>query len=99
MSMEPSLTLPTAQRLSTFSEEKESTGTYCEYFTYCVYYAYSCFIFRFRYILRKDQPVYGFWYYFMIHRGISTSLQRVLPKYIPRTEADVDQLLDCKVRM
>ena len=40
-----------------------------------------------------------FSYYFMIHRGISTSLQRVLPKYIPRTEADVDQLLDCKVRM
>ncbi len=35
--------------------------------------------------------VYGFWYYFMIHRGISTSLQRVLPKYIPRTEADVDE--------
>jgi hypothetical protein len=97
--MEPSLTLPTAQKLLTFCVEKERTGTYWAYFTYYVYYAYWRIIFRFRYILRKDQPVYGFWYYFMIHRGISTSLQRVLPKYIPRTEADVDELLGCKVRM
>ncbi len=82
-----------------FDVEKETTGTYFEYFTYYVYYAYSLIIYRFRYILHKDQPVHGFWYYFMIHSGISTLLQQVLPKYIPRTGADVDQLLGCKVSM
>ncbi len=35
----------------------------------------------------------------MIHRGISVSLQKVLPKFIPRIEAEVDALLDCKLRV
>ena len=52
-----------------------------------------------RHVLRSSQPVYGFWYYFMIHRGIGVSLQKILPKMIPRSNAEVDALLDCKLRV
>ena len=52
-----------------------------------------------RYILRLSQPVYGFWYYFMIHRAIGIHLQKILPKLVPKTDAEVDALLDCKLRV
>ena len=52
-----------------------------------------------RYILRSSQPVYGFWYYFMIHRAIGIHLQKILPKLVPKTDAEVDALLDCKLRV
>ena len=35
----------------------------------------------------------------MIHRGISVSLQKLLPKYVPKTEAEVNDLLDCELRV
>jgi hypothetical protein len=52
-----------------------------------------------RYILRSSQPVYGFWYYIMIHRAIGIHLQKILPKLVPKTDAEVDALLDCKLRV
>jgi hypothetical protein len=54
-----------------------------------------------RYILRSSQPVYhdGFWYYFMIHRAIGIHLQKTLPKLVPKTDAEVDALLECKLRV
>ncbi len=75
---------------------KRNTQVHIEHILHIMYILHID-VFVYRYILRTSQPVYGVWYYFMLHRGISTSLQRVLPKYIPRTEADVDELLGCKV--
>jgi hypothetical protein len=47
-----------------------------------------------RYVLR---PVHGIWYYFMIHCAIGIHLQKILPRFVPRTDAEVDALLDCKL--
>ncbi len=71
------------------------------YFAYLAYFAYIyLLIFRaYRHVLRSSQPVYGFWYYFMIHRGIGLSLQKILPKFIPRNDEEVDALLNCKLRV
>ena len=52
-----------------------------------------------RYILLSSQPVYGFWYYFMIRRAIGIHLQKILPKLVPKTDAEADALLDCKLRV
>ena len=52
-----------------------------------------------RHCLRTTQPVYGFWYFFMIHRGIGSTLQKLMPKLVPRNDKDVDALLDCKLRV
>ena len=35
----------------------------------------------------------------MIHRGIGLTLQKILPKFLPRSDDDVDALLDCKLRV
>jgi hypothetical protein len=35
--------------------------------------------------------------YFMIHRAIGIHLQKILPKFVPKTDAEVDALLDCKL--
>ena len=35
----------------------------------------------------------------MIHRAIGIHLQKILPKLAPRTDAEVDALLDCKLRV
>ncbi len=47
--------------------------------------------------MRSSQQVYGFWYYFMIHRGIGLSLQKILPKFVLRNDDEVDALLNCKL--
>ena len=82
--------------------------TYYAYFAYkyfgifCVFCIFCIFVICFmlcRYILRSSQPVYGFWYYFMIHRAIGIHLQKILPKLVPKTDAEVDALLDCKLRV
>ncbi len=54
-----------------------------------------------RYVLRRSQPVYGFWYYFIIHRAIGIHLQNILARFVPSTDAEVtvDALLDCKLRV
>ncbi len=41
---------------------------------------------------KSDKPIKNI-------RGIGTELQRILPKFIPRTAAEVDELMACKVRM
>ena len=90
-------TLKMVQRQWTCSLHQECPGTYFAYFVYFAYYAYllsAC-----RHVLRASQPIYGFWCYFMIHRGIGNSLQKILPKFIPRNDTDVDALLDCKLRV
>jgi hypothetical protein len=35
----------------------------------------------------------------MIHRAIGIHLQKILPKLVPNTDAEVDELLDCKLRV
>ena len=42
---------------------------------------------------------YGFWYYYMIHNAIGIELQKILPKFVPRNDKEVDTLLDCKLRV
>jgi hypothetical protein len=60
----------------TFSKEKERTGTYFADLQYGAYFTYCPFCI-YRHIISQSQPVYGFWYYFMIHRGIGTEQQRI----------------------
>ncbi len=82
--------------------------------TYCAYFAYYIFLHILRilhishisdlfmlcrYILRLSQTVYGFWYYFMIHRAIGIHLQKILPKLVPKTDAELNALLHCKLRV
>ena len=62
---------------------------------FCIFLTYTAC----RHVLRESQPIYGFWYYFMIHRGIGLSLQKILPRFVPRSDAEVDALLDCKLRV
>ncbi len=52
-----------------------------------------------RHILRTSQPVYGFWFYFMTNHGIVSSLQKSLPKLVLKSDADVDALLNYKLRI
>ena len=68
---------------------------------FCIFYIFDLFdiLFVSRHTIRASQPVFGFWYYFMIHRAIGVSLQRILPKFLPRSDADVDELLSCKLRV
>ena len=68
---------------------------------FCIFYIFDIFnIFSVaRHTIRASQPVFGFWYYFMIHRAIGVSLQRILPKFLPRSDADIDELLSCKLRV
>jgi hypothetical protein len=88
--------LTTAKRLWTFSKKKECTGTYFAYSQYgahvnCAPYCEDAKLRIFFESLSLSGPVYGFWYYFIMHRGrIGTQLQRILPKFIPRTAAEVD---------
>ena len=52
-----------------------------------------------RYFLRKDQPMYGWWFYYMWTNVVGPQLNPVLSKLNVKTAADVNQLLDCEVRM
>ena len=52
-----------------------------------------------RHAFRTSQPIYGFWYYYMIHNAIGIELQKILPKFVPRNAKEVDALLDCKIRV
>ncbi len=72
---EPNQTLWMEQRLSTFLLCKENNCTFA-YFTYLAFLV--------RLSLCKSQPVYGLCYYFMMHRGIASSLQKILPKLVPK---------------
>ena len=87
-----------AKTLNFFAPKGEHKYIFCIFCIFCIFTVLIYFV-MFRMILRKTQPVYGFWYYFMIHRGIGVSLQKILPKMIPRSSADVDALLDCKLRV
>ena len=35
----------------------------------------------------------------MIHRAIGIHLQKILPRFVHRTDAEVDAMLDCKLRV
>ncbi len=73
-------------------------------YIFCIFYIFYIFDIsnknkNSRHTIRASQPVFGFWYYFMIHRAIGVSLQRILPKFLPRSDADIDELLSCKLRV
>ena len=53
----------------------------------------------FRYALRPSNPIYGWWYFFMLFEAVPVQLGKVLPKFPPVTDQDVDNLLDLKMRM
>ena len=52
-----------------------------------------------RYFLSKDQPMYCWWFYYMWTNMVGPQLNPVLSKLNVKTAADVNQLLDCEVRM
>ncbi len=70
-------------------------------YIFCIFCIFCIFINGFfvvcRYVLRRSQPVYGFWNYFIIHRAIGIHLQKILPRFVPKTDSEVDALLDCKL--
>lgn len=85
--------------LDFFAPKGEHKYIFFIFCIFCILFIFNLFFVIGRHVLRKSQPVYGFWYYYMIHRGIGVSLQKILPKMIPRSCADVDALLDCRLRV
>ncbi len=65
---------------------------------FCIWLYFFIFC-AYRHVLRSSQPVYWFWYYFMIYRGIGLFLQKILPKFVPRKVEEVDALLNCRLRV
>ena len=39
----------------------------------------------------------GWWFYYMIHKAAADTLQRIHPKLVPKSIAEVDELLKCKI--
>ena len=50
-----------------------------------------------RYFVRKDQPIYGWWFYYMMSK-IGPIFSSIHPKLAVRSAATVDELLACEVR-
>ena len=52
-----------------------------------------------RYSLRPSNPIYGWWYFFMLFEAVPVQLGKVLPEFPPANEKDVDDLMDLRMCM
>jgi hypothetical protein len=52
-----------------------------------------------RFSLRPTTPVYGWWYFFMLFECVGKQLGQIIPRFPPTTDAEVDSLLDLKIRV
>jgi len=52
-----------------------------------------------RYYIRSNQPIYGWWFYYMWYKVVGPVLNTIHQKLNPRTLEGVDELLNCEIRM
>ncbi len=83
--------------LNLLSPPEEPRYIFCIICIFCIFI--NGFFVVCRYFLRRSQPVYGFWYYFIIHSAIGIHLQKILPRFVPKTDSEVDALLDCTLHV
>ncbi len=43
--------------------------------------------------MRKTDPLYGYWFFEAYYKAFATELAKVSPKFVPKTLAEVDELL------
>ena len=52
-----------------------------------------------RYTMRSSDPLYGFWFFEAYYQAFGKQLAAISPKFVPETEAGVDELLSFKADM
>ena len=52
-----------------------------------------------RYNPRKTDPIYGFWFFEAYYEAFAKQLGSISPKFVPTTDAEVDELLSFKANM
>jgi hypothetical protein len=85
-----------AKALNFFAPKGEHRFIFCIYCMFCIFLFGVCIA---GHILHTSQQVYGLWYYFMLYNGIGAHHQKILPKILPRSDSEVDMLLDGKLRV
>ena len=52
-----------------------------------------------RYNVRKNDPLYGFWFFEAYYEAFAKQLGSISQKFVPTTAAEVDELLSFKANM
>jgi hypothetical protein len=52
-----------------------------------------------RYKMKKDDPLYGYWFFEAYNEAFSAQLGSISPKFVPTTPAGVEELLSFKANM
>ncbi len=52
-----------------------------------------------RYKVRKNDPLYGLWFFEAYYEAFAKQLGSISPKFVPTTAAEVDELLSFKAKM
>ena len=53
----------------------------------------------YRYSVRSSDPIYGFWFFEAYYESFGKQLSMISPKFIPETDAAVEELLLFKANM
>ena len=51
------------------------------------------------YALRKNDPLYGYWFFRFYYEGFSGHLQTLSKKFLPETDAAIEELLFLRVEV
>ena len=54
---------------------------------------------RHRYTMRGSDPLYGYWFFEAYYQAFGKQLAAISSKFVPETEAGVDELLSFKANM
>jgi hypothetical protein len=46
--------------------------------------------------MRSSDPLYGYWFFEAYYQALAQQLSAISPKFVPETEAGVDELLSIK---
>ena len=49
--------------------------------------------------MKKDDPLYGYWFFEAYYEAFAKQLGAISPKFVPTTSAGVEQLLSFKANM
>ena len=52
-----------------------------------------------RYTMRGSDPIYGYWFFEAYYQAFGKQLAAISPKFVPETEAGVDELLSFQAEM
>jgi len=52
-----------------------------------------------RYFIRKDHPVYGYWFYYMWENVVGPALEDINPALNPKNSDQVDELLAAEISL